>query len=467
MAANGIQPFIHVEDSNGSPIVGAVLKVYEAGTTTLRPIYSDSALLVPMSNPLSGTNASNANGDFPRFYLAPGLYKLRAETAGGAPIWREVDYDYIDTGTSAGSGALPVVNGGTGATTPAAARANLDAASTSDVSALAAQIAAFSSSLQSLQSTPQGRLTPTSGSPVISAGVTAGTAVYYSPYTGNLVPIYDGTQLNPKIFAELTLTLTASHVLNSIYDCFVINDAGTIRIVTGPAWTGITAGSGSRGSGAGTTELSRLSGILVNANAMATARNGATTYSVDAFKGTYVGSIYIDGTAGQITCHTAYGQSRKWSIWNAYNRVPILLKAGDATANWAYDTNTTRAANGSSANSLTIFSGLPEEVAQVEYLVQKQNVGAVLNGTCYGLIGIGVNSTTTPSGLTPQLKFVASTAGPLSFTWMIGPAKHSVDPTMGVNVITALENGLGGTASAGNLWLGAEAGMRLSAVWRG
>lgn len=460
MAANGIQPFIHVEDSNGSPIVGAVLKVYEAGTTTYRPIFTDLTFNTPIPNPLSGGYASDASGNFAPFFMAPGLYKLRLETSTGVLIWQ---YDYLDTGTSAGAGALAITSGGTGATTASAARANLGAASTSDVTALAAQIAAFSSSLQSLQSTPQGRLTPTSGVPVISAGVTAGTAVYYTPYTGNLVPIYDGAVLNPKIFAELTLTLTASHVLNSIYDCFVINDSGTIRIVTGPAWTGISAGSGSRGAGAGTTELARLSGILVNANAMATARNGATTYSVAANQGTYVGSIYIDGTAGQISCLSAYGQSRKWGIWNAYNRVPILLKAGDATASWAYLTNTIRAARADATNSITVFQGLAEE--QYDFQTTALVGGATVNNaqTVAGQIGIGYNSTTVFSGNTGRTQLANNSGGTLNNVSTSLRARYIAPPALGINVITALESGLGADVAT---WNGTEAFMVLSAGWR-
>jgi hypothetical protein len=180
MAVNGAQPFIKVIDSNGDPIVGAVLKVYEVGTTTYRSIYSDAGLSVALTNPLSGANASNASGDFPRFYMAAGTYKLRAETSTGTLIW---EYDNIDTGTSAGAGALPIASGGTGATTAAAARAALDVPSNSELTDLSDTIATFTASLQTLISAPGGRLTLTSLTPIITTGVTAGTAVYYTPYT--------------------------------------------------------------------------------------------------------------------------------------------------------------------------------------------------------------------------------------------------------------------------------------------
>lgn len=459
MAVSGIAPFVKVLDSNGDPIVGAVLKVYEATTTTPRAIYSDAALTVPMSNPLSGGNASNASGDFPRFYMAAGIYKLRAEvTLGGVLIW---EYDNIDTGTSAGSGALPIANGGTGATTASAAIANLGAASTSDVTALAAQIATFTTSLQNIVSQPQGRLTPTSATPVILTGVTAGTAVYYTPYIGNLCPIYDGSQFNAKQFAELTLTLNSSYVLNSHYDCFIINDSGTIRIVTGPAWSTITAGAGARGTGAGTTELARLSGLLVNANAMATARNGSSTYSVDASKGTFVGSIYIDGTAGQITCHTAYGQSRKWAISNAYNRVPVYLKGGDGTSSWSYLTNTIRAARNDATNCIDVFQCLAEE--QYDFQTTAYVGGSIANNLVVkGSIGIGYNSTSAYSGRTGQCNITNSSGGTLVPNFSLN-ARYLAQPSLGYNRITALESGLGADTAT---WNGTEAYMLLAAQWR-
>jgi hypothetical protein len=458
MAVSGKLPFVFVEDSNGDPIVGAILKVYEIGTTSYRAIYSDSGLTTPMTNPIAGANASDASGKFPVFYMAAGTYKLRAETSTGTLIW---EYDNLDTGTSAGAGALPIASGGTGATTAAAARANLDVPSNSELTALSATIATFTASLQNIVSQPQGRLTPTSLTPVITTGVTAGTAVYYTPYTGNLCPVYDGTQFNLKIFAELTLTLTASYVLNSHYDCFIINDSGTVRIVTGPAWSTITAGSGARGTGAGTTELTRLNGLLVNANAMATARNGATTYSVAANQGTFVGSIYIDGTAGQITCHTAYGQSRKWAISNAYNRMPVFLKAGDATATWSYLTNTVRAARADATNCLDVFQCLAEEEVDLQTTAYVGG-STTTNQLMKGQIGIGYNSTTTFSGKTGIANFTNSTASPVSFNAAI-QARYLTQPALGYNRITALESGLGADVAT---WNGTETYMLLSAVWR-
>jgi hypothetical protein len=448
MALSIIKPFVHVEDANGNPYVGAKLYVYLPGTTTLASIYSDSGLSVALANPLSGAYGSDAAGNFPRAYIAAGSYKLRAETSAGVLIW---EMDNIDTGLSAGSGALPIASGGTGGITAAAARTNLDVPSNSELADLASDITDIQASLQNIVSAPQGRLTLTSATPVMAAGVSAATSVYYTPYLGNLVPIYDGTQFNTTAFSELTLTLNSNHVLSSIYDIFLFDDNGTIVIGTGPAWNTITAGAGARGTGAGTTELTRsVGGLLTNAYAM-TARNGATTYSVNANRGLYVGSMFMDGTNGQISCHTAVGQSRKWGLWNAYNRKTVSLRVVDGTSSWSYTSATIRASQSASANSLTIFAGLAEDIFDLRFTQEVQT------NTSSGaaVIGIGYNSLTTTSGKTGHVGILGGVNNIADAV-----AEHQALPALGINTITALEGGIT-TAT----FFGAEASMLLSARW--
>lgn len=445
MAVNIDAPFIHVGDSNGLPYVGAQLYVYQAGTTTKVEIYSDASLTQQLANPLT----SDAAGNFPRAYLAAGTYKLRAETSASVLIWQ---HDNIDTGLGFGSGALSVASGGTGGTTAAAARTSLGAASQTDVDDLTAEIADINSSLQSIVSAPQGYLTLISGTPVIASDVSAGTAVYYTPFIGNLVPIWNGSQHIIFSFSELTLTLSSNHTANNIYDIFITLDSGVPIIVTGPAWNTPTAGSGARGSGAGTTQLSRFGGLWVNTVAM-TARNGATTYSVEANAATYVGSLFMDGTNGQASSHVTYGQSRKRAVWNAYNRQPIALRAGDSTASWNYTTNTVRASNGDANNKVTVFCGLAEEHVFVEFT---QNVEAATASDNRPAVGIGKNSTSATSG------FYGSMATPNnSKTNAI--AKFYDLPFIGINAYQSLENG----APTGGVYNGTEADMLLTAHWRG
>lgn len=448
MAMQVTKPYVTVVDSNGNPYVAAKLYVYLIGTTTLASIYSNEGLSVAASNPAT----SDAAGNFPRLYIAAGTYKLRAETSAGVLIWQE---DNIDTGLPGATGALPISRGGTGGTTAAAARAALDVPSNSELAAISTTVTEIQTTVQGITPVPGGRLTMTSAAPVIVSDVTAGTALYYTPYTSTICPIYDGAQFNATTFAELTLTLHANHLANLIYDIFVINDSGTVRLVTGPAWNTSTAAAGARGTGAGTTELERKNGIWTNKVAM-TARNGATTYSVNAFCGTYVGSMLMDGTNGQLTCHVTYGQSRKFGLWNAYNRKPILLQMGDATASWTYNTATVRQSRATAGNTLAVFAGLPEEAFDIDF---QQSITFTTNNGASGTIGVGVNSTTVMSGRTGSvLNPAASTA---KFDTR---ARHIVQPTIGLNNINSLETANTTTVTQFN---GANAEMLMTARWLG
>ena len=209
MAVNIQAPYIHVEDANGNPYVGAKLYVYAVGTTTKLAIYSNEALSVALANPLTSDSA----GNFALAYLAAGNYKLRAETSTGTLIW---EFDNLDTGLGAGAGALPISAGGTGAITAAAARTALDVPSNAELTDLASDISDIQTVVQGIVSIPQGRLTLTSATPFITSDVTAGTSVYYTPYIGNLAPIWDGAQYVMRAFAELTLSLASQHTASNL-----------------------------------------------------------------------------------------------------------------------------------------------------------------------------------------------------------------------------------------------------------
>lgn len=303
---------------------------------------------------------------------------------------------------------------------------------------------------------PQGYLTPTSGTAIVTGDVTAATAVYYTPYVGNMVPIYDGSWLQAYFFSEQTLTLTSSQAANNIYDVFAFLNSGSVIIGTGPAWTSATAGSCSRGTGAGTTQLSRINGLWSNTVSM-TMRNGASTYSVAANQGTYLSSLFMDGTNGQVSCYRAYGQSRKWGIWNAYNRVPIILQVGDATASWtAPASGAWRASDGNSANKGTLFCGLAEEEASIVF---NQNT-MLLGNNRYVYIGIGVNSTSSPTG------YVGTQPSQLTNGSLNqANAATTLAPTLGINNIQQLEQNV--STDATTTYFGTNTNMLMTVAWRG
>jgi hypothetical protein len=475
MAGRFNNPYPQFLDSTPEAYSGGTLTFYASGTSTPQSIYSDESLSTPITNPVTLNAAGRASTDI---FLQDLEYKVVLKDSSGNTIWTADPVSARDSSliakTLTGSGSP---NGNVAGTAGSSTilpdfywdytNQILYVCTTTGSSSTAVWTAINASSATASVPPPQGRLTLTSNTPVLTSGVSAATAVYYTPFIGNQAPIYNGSTMVPTEFSELTLTLSSSHSANNIYDIFLFSNAGVITLATGPAWSSATAGSGSRGTGAGTTELTRVKGLWVNAVSM-TGRNGSTTYTIGANLGTYLGSIFMDSSNGQVTCHTAFGQSRKWGVWNAYNRQPINLLAGDSTASWVYSTTTIRPSNNSTANSLTVFMGLAEQRVQVEFTQTVRVATTTSNsGQAVYSIGIGWNSTTAFSGLRGSVENrVDASSSAIDFT-MTTPSRYVVAPSLGTNVTTSLET-TGGTSGTPTITrYGQETGMALSAVYQG
>lgn len=90
--------------------------------------------------------------------------------------------------------------------------------------------------------TPGGRLTLVTGTPIMTTTQASKTTIFYTPYLGNYVPLYDGTTFVSTEFSELSQLTTdatkspAAAAADACYDMFVWNDAGTLRCTRGPLW---------------------------------------------------------------------------------------------------------------------------------------------------------------------------------------------------------------------------------------
>lgn len=305
---------------------------------------------------------------------------------------------------------------------------------------------------------PQGRITLTTATPVMTATTVNQTTVYYTPYRGNLVPIYDGTNIIPTAFAEVSQATTdatkspAAAANNSNYDVFCWIDSGTNRCTRGPPWTSDTG----RGTGAGTTELVRVSGLWLNA---VNITNGPS-----AQRGTYVGTIRTDGSAQvdyDFGAVAANWTPASFGVWNAYNRVRVLTFIGDTTDSWTYNVATTwRAPNGNTTTArISAVRGLNEDGVEATYFAVG-GAGAATNMAS----GIGLNSTTAmAAGSNAPFNSVPSTSGfgsmPASYNGLMG---------LGFNFLSAIEINSSTTAST---WLGdaavayTQTGMR-AIMWQ-
>ena len=177
-----------------------------------------------------------------------------------------------------------------------------------------------------------GRLTLETGVPISTTDQTAKTTVYFAPYKGNQIGLYNGTDgWDILSFTELSLSLSG-YTANKNYDIWVYNNSGTAALDS-TIWTDDTTRA---------TALATQDGIYV--------KTGATDRR-------YVGTIRITGTTGQCEDSDA-----KRYVWNNYNRVSRRNFKADANSN-AYTTGAWRYWNDDSTLNLEFVVGLAEEIS--------------------------------------------------------------------------------------------------------
>jgi len=92
------------QDSDGTPLVGCLLYTIQAGTvSTPQSGYQDSALTIPLSNPI----ICDAYGHLPQIFLADGSIKLRLTKSNGVQVFA-ADGILVVGASSGGGGGSPV-----------------------------------------------------------------------------------------------------------------------------------------------------------------------------------------------------------------------------------------------------------------------------------------------------------------------------------------------------------------------
>lgn len=311
------------------------------------------------------------------------------------------DSGVLDSGISAVSyGILSSVNpsvpkivlpdGSTATTQPAA---------TND-----ATVATTSFVVDAIKSTQDFRLSLTTAAPVTTADVTAATTIYATPYKGNRIGLYDGSNWNQLETAEISLAL-GTITSDQGYDIFCYDNAGTATLEL-LAWTNKTTRA---------TALAYQDGVLC--------KTGALTRR-------YLGSFLTTATT------TTEDSAAKRYLFNYYHRVNRRMNRIDATTSWVYGTGTWRQANADSDNQLNVFVGVVEDV--VNYSLTASALAGAGTGASNA---IGLNST---SSVTGGASFSSGTSE--EFVNMVS---GSVYPILGYNYIAWLER-----ASSSNTFYG-------------
>jgi hypothetical protein len=122
-------------DNSGNVLAGGTVEYYEAETTTPLELWLADDLTSAATNPAPLNSAGRQTQGMLYFTAIP--YKAVIKNSGGSTI---LTLDNIDPGVGIGSGALPVANGGTGATTAGAARTNLGVPAQGEVDDIASDV---------------------------------------------------------------------------------------------------------------------------------------------------------------------------------------------------------------------------------------------------------------------------------------------------------------------------------------
>jgi hypothetical protein len=313
---------------------------------------------------------------------------------------------------------------------------------------LAALSALFSfPSFAQLTVAPQGRLTLSSNTPVMTSDVSGAGTIYYTPYAGNNIPIYtSGTGWAEHTFSQLTLTLNSSEqTQGTIYDIFAFLNSGVVTIgVNCYAW-GSPLSLITRGPAAA-VQIEQLNGIWVNTNGSFCVYNGATSYNtIAANSATYLGTVYIPTVGGETTVQfkptpASGGTANIIGIWNAYNRVPISSISRDSNTSWIDTHGTWVDADSSANNSISWVDGLQQTAVRARYSALAASNTSPSASAFY--LGVNLDA---GSGTTPNVFAALTTVSGPNFSEDV---EESFPPQLGLHYVQAVEQVSGTSPSA-------------------
>lgn len=210
---------------------------------------------------------------------------------------------------------------------------------------------------------PGGRLTGVSGNPISENDNTSLMTLYYTPFSGNRIDLWNGYAWQPTTFSEMSLSVM-SGASNAIYDVFAYlsnTSTGAVALELSSAWMSDTSRMDA---------VSLLNGVYVKSS-------NNTRRLLGTFRMVSGGS------------YTEDSRSRRF-IWNLYNRAPKAVRIYYAS-NWTYSATTVRQAAGAAANQIEVVAG----VAGDPIFLSLYALAQINTAGNYTRHGWGVNSTTT------------------------------------------------------------------------
>lgn len=271
-----------------------------------------------------------------------------------------------------------------------------------------------------MANTPGVRLTLTQGTPVTTADVTGATSIYAEPVNGGIVPLFLDAAgnvpaiavLDPSSISLALGTLASATIPNDIFGYYNAGTLGLEKLAWTNGTTRATAYTTVRGRPFKSGDLSRM----------------------------LLGTFYPTATT------TTEDSKAKRLLCNAFNFEARPLEFFETADNWSYNTATMRQANGNSSFKVETVTCLPGRRAYVAYHFGLTDDSAAN----VAVAGVGLNSTTTASGIAPFGYCAAAT-----LIGQCAQARYQHFPAVGYNYYAALEKGTGGGTQT---WFGDNGG---------
>ena len=259
----------------------------------------------------------------------------------------------------------------------------------------------------------QGRLTLSSGTPLTTADILTATTVYFTPYQGNFISLWEvGIGWHTLYFTELSLSI-AGYTAGKNYDIFAYSNAGTPAIES-LVWTSDTV---------------RATALVL--------QDGRYVKSGDPTR-LFLGTFRTTAVTGQ----TEDSKVNRF-VANFYNPVAKNMLVDEITAH-AYN-GATRLWNGSSTNNLLSFVNCIANNA-ASYSIRAQM--ATPDGTGAYVLQY-LNGSALHSGY-------AEISNSNAYAMSAGSLTEYFNPVVGLNTLQVYENGNNASSTFSNLFQSAN-----------
>lgn len=297
---------------------------------------------------------------------AAGLCQGRLTLASGYPVYSPIAMTPSSTDTGTEIVTFATAHGWKNGTivTPLTTGGNLTQGTRYYINAPSTTTASFHTTVAAaMAGTSKVDLTASITSVIKPSGISA-TTLYYTPYKGSIVTLFDGSSWVLSQFTEISVAL-GTLTSDLPYDVFIylVGSTLTLELV---AWT---------------STFVRAADLVM--------RDGIKVKDSTGLK-RYVGTICTDSTTTTIDDAGGLIGSNVGGIryvYNEYNQVERQMFVVEITT-WTYATATWRAARGSTANRVKFVAGSQDGLAKA-FVRAVHNINA--NGDA--AVGVGLNMT--------------------------------------------------------------------------